>query len=319
MSGFQQIHPPRAGGKFREELLADPEWWAEEKFDGDRRICQFLPEAARFTGRVISKVNGLLVEKTGNLPHLATARPALVGTVLDGEIVCADPRARSRDVTSIMGSAAPVAIQKQQERGWLQYQVFDCLAFRGSDLRQLPLMARRSAAQIAIEEWGNHHVRLVERTFDKRRLLDEVWARGGEGIILKRRDSLYGDERAWVKVKREETHDVVVMGFAEAKAESTKVDGSVSVTKYAGGVGAIRFGQWAVDPEDGLSALTECGTCSGFDDPTRADMTAHPEKYLGRVLEITCQLREPSGAFRHPRFSRWRDDKDASQCVWGQT
>jgi ATP-dependent DNA ligase len=48
-------------------------------------------------------------------------------------------------------------------------------------------------------------------------------------------------------------------------------------------------------------------------------MTAHPEKYLGRVLEITCQLREPSGAFRHPRFSRWRDDKDAAQCVWGQT
>jgi hypothetical protein len=47
-----------------------------------------------------------------------------------------------------------------------------------------------------------------------------------------------------VKVKREETHDVVVMGFAEAKQESVKVDGSVSATKYAGGVGAIRFGQY---------------------------------------------------------------------------
>jgi hypothetical protein len=42
-------------------------------------------------------------------------------------------------------------------------------------------MARRSAAQIAIEEWGNHHVRLVERTFDKRRLLDEVWGARGRG------------------------------------------------------------------------------------------------------------------------------------------
>jgi hypothetical protein len=117
MSGFQQIHPPRAGGKFREELLADPEWWAEEKFDGDRRICQFLPEAARFTGRVVSKKDGLLVEKTGNLPHLAMARPALVGTVLDGEIVCADPRARSRDVTSPSWGARPPSRSRSSRSG----------------------------------------------------------------------------------------------------------------------------------------------------------------------------------------------------------
>jgi ATP-dependent DNA ligase len=337
---FQQFTPPGARGSFKQELMKDSNWWAEEKYDGDRRIAQFLVEGVRFTGRRVSKVDGFLVEKTDNLPQL-NGRAAgtlgfqcvplsLLGTVLDGEIVCADPLARSRDVTSIMGSAPSVAIKKQQERGWLRFAAFDCLFYKGTDMRGMPLHARRIALDHVMAEWNNPYAFAVPFRDDKEALLEEVWSRGGEGIILKNSSAPYGIEREWVKVKREVTYDVVLMGFEAAKEVSVKVDGSVSATKYAGMVGAARFGQHraiGLEFQDGdggplgvqvVTRLIECGQCSGFDDATRADMTAHPEKYVGRAFEITAQLREPSGSFRHPRFSRWRDDKNPEQCIWGQ-
>jgi ATP-dependent DNA ligase len=328
---FQQFDPPGARGSFKKELMTDRQWWAEEKYDGDRRIAQILTEGVRFTGRKVSKKDGLLVEKTANLPQL-NGRAAgttdfmcvplsLIGTVLDGEVVCADPLARSRDVTSIMGSKPSEAIRKQQERGWLKYAAFDCLFYKGTDMRGMPLQARRIALDHVMAEWANPYAFAVPFRDDKQALLDEVWSHGGEGIILKNSMAPYGIECEWVKVKREETYDVVLMGFEAAKEISTKVDGTVSVTKYAGMVGAARFGQNRLDrtaPGVREWVLVECGTCSGFDDETRQDMTANPEKYIGRPFEITAQLREPSGAFRHPRFSRWRDDKNATDCVWRQ-
>jgi ATP-dependent DNA ligase len=328
---FQQFTPPGARGSFKQELMKDSNWWAEEKYDGDRRIAQFLVEGVRFTGRRVSKVDGFLVEKTDNLPQL-NGRAAgtlgfqcvplsLLGTVLDGEIVCADPLARSRDVTSIMGSAPSVAIKKQQERGWLRFAAFDLLFYKGTDMREMPLHARRIALDHVMAEWANPYAFAVPFRDDKQALLDEVWSRGGEGIILKNSSAPYGIEREWVKVKREETYDVVLVGFEAARETSTKVDGTLSSTKYAGMVGAARFAQYRAHDKYGWNApvVAECGQCSGFDDATRADMTAHPEKYIGRPFEITAQLREPSGSFRHPRFSRWRDDKNATDCVWGQT
>lgn len=314
-----QIHPPRATGKFKQTLMTDPHWWAEEKYDGDRRICHMMDaDGARYTGRVVSKKDGLLVEKTENLPHLTIFPDSLTGTVLDGEIISPIPGARSRDVTSIMGSSPAKAIDKQLARGWLRYAAFDVLFYKGQDMRSQPLYQRRIILDHVTAEWGCPHAFAVPFRDDKEALLEEVWGRGGEGIILKRSDAPYGESTAWVKVKREESYDVVVMGFEPAKEESKKVDGTISETKYKGQVGKIVFGQYCASTA-GVVTVVECGRCSGFDDETRFDMTRRPEKYIGRAFEITAQLREPSGAFRHPRFIQWRDDKPAEECVWGAT
>lgn len=330
---FQQFLPPGARGKFNAKLLTERGWFAEEKLDGDRRIAQFCSDAVRFTGRVISKVNGLMVEKTDNVPHLSgQTLPGLVpddmlsmvrkladgleGTVLDGEMICDWQGARSRDVTSIMGSLPKEAVRKQIERGWVTYVVFDCLFWKGDDIRHLPLARRRLIAAEAVEKWGNPRARMVTGALENRgEFLDEIWARQGEGIILKRIDSAYGNENAWVKVKREETYDVVITGFDPPKDVSTKVSGETSVTKYAaeGLIGAIRFGQY----KDGK--LVECGACSGFDDDVRRKISKDPKSFIGSVMEITAQLREESGKFRHPRFGQFRDNKMAEQCIWGQT
>lgn len=381
---FMQIQPPGARGKFDEALFTRDGWMAEEKLDGDRRIAQFCPWTAgrakvRFTGRLVSKDTKLLVEKTDRVPHLngdygldpafppgsrdarsVVAPATLVGTVLDGEMTVNRPGARSKDVTSIIGSKPEDAIQKQKERGWLVYVVFDCLFYKGRDIRHLPLTERAQYMTLAIQEWDHPYVKIASGTvWNREEFLNEIWNRPqpGEGIILKDLSAPYGNEKAWVKVKREQTEDVVIMGYEDPekiteKKESYKdADGvkryrvvEVSESRLAknGWIGAVRFGQYKALPpamegtavtnyeiapgvpkyiwKDGVGyELTYCGKCSGMNDDLRAKFSENKDAFKGQVMEILANEREEdTGAFRHPRFVQLRDNKNAVDCLWEQ-
>jgi ATP-dependent DNA ligase len=330
---FQQLAPTPARGKFIPDLYQSTHWVAEEKYDGDRRIAQFVDGIVRFTGRRTSVETGLYVEKTDNVPHLSSApsacirlssdpeetmlKIALDGCVLDGEVVCSWKGARSKDVTSIMGSSPEKAIAKQRERGWVEYRVFDCLFFKGIDVRQERFLERRSYMETVLREWDNPFATAAVQVDASvaEAYLHRIWKSGGEGIILKDIRSQYADEKSWVKVKREQTADVVIMGYAAAKKESIKVTGVTSQTKFAkkGWIGAVIFGQYK------KGKLIECGQCSGMDDETREGFSLNKDDYKGAVMEISFQEREESGKFRHPRFLRLRPDKDPSECKWGVT
>jgi ATP-dependent DNA ligase len=363
---FKQIKPQKARGTLREEMWKSPAWVGEIKEDGDRRLGQICNGILRLTGCKLG-VGGTFVEKTQNVPHISgsyfvngVGSPAPVsellgpkgenivvvpppktldGTVLDGEMVISkktyerlvksDPGGLSKYVTSIMGSAPDEALRKQFDQGFLVYVVFDCLYYRGADVRDYKRAERfKIARQVVEREWQNPYVHMIEQSMDKRAL----FARSREGIILKHEDHTYGEHSLWVKVKKEWTADVVITGFKAAKKESKKVNGEVSATKYAkaGMIGAIRCGQFfveydekgrvsKVDLKPGAIAYTgavEVATISGIDDALRADMTKHPKKYIGRVVEIEHNGREKSGRFRHPRFKRFRDDKEPRECVY---
>lgn len=324
-----QIKPQKAHGVLRQEFWHSPEWVAEEKFDGDRRIAQFCGEqGVRFTGTRESVDGSGFVEKSANLPHLwgrwsgrmtATevrnqgsmmAAKHLVGTVLDGEIVCPETKGmsggRSKYVTAVMGSKPERAVALQRQNGWMEYRVFDCLWYKGKDLRAKPLRERRVYAARAVTKWSCTYATMVPQfRGDNQKFFRGVLARGGEGVVLKHQDHTYGDESLWVKVKGEWTADVVVMGFKPGKG------------KYVGMVGAIEMGQWVEKPHHGTThGLRGVGTCRGFTDAFMLGLTKHPKKYLNQVIEITHNGREPTGAFRHPRFKRFRPDKSPKDCVY---
>jgi len=311
---LKQIEPCPARGSFHERLMTAPGWWAEEKYDGDRRLAHFSDSVVRFTGRRIAKESGLFVEKTLNVPHLAASSDVvcqLHGTILDGEVYF--PGGRSKDVTAIMGSKPERALALQKERGFLSYVVFDILFYRGSDLRGYTLQERRKYLESVVSAWKNPDVKLSTVELNNREsFLQEIWARGGEGIILKHTGASYGDKRSWVKVKKEFTEDCVIIGFESPKETSQKKNGEVSVTRLAanGWIGAITLGQYK------NGELVKVGSCSGMPDDLRADMSKNGPKYVNQVVEVLANEREPTGAFRHPRFVRIRDDKNATDCVW---
>jgi bifunctional non-homologous end joining protein LigD len=223
-----------------------------------------------------------------------------------------------------MGSLPEEAVRKQIERGWLKYVVFDCLFYKGKDLRGFKFSERQEYVEQVVEaEWKSPFAVVSENNLDlnmaPREFLAHVLARGGEGVILKHLASVYGDKTGWVKVKKQATADVVIMGFNGAKETSKKKgDATETITKYAkaGLIGAIQCGQYYHIDGDNDRHVMEVATVSGMDDALRAEFTKHPRKYIGKVIEIEHNGREPTGRFRHPRFNRFRDDKAAKDCVY---
>lgn len=58
------------------------------------------------------------------------------------------------------------------------------------------------------------------------------------------------------------------------------------------------------------------GECSGMDEETRQYMTKHKLELLGTVIEVGANEILKTGKLRHPRFIRFRTDKEENRCTW---
>ncbi|HET7713204.1 MAG TPA: hypothetical protein VFK94_01790, partial [Patescibacteria group bacterium] len=135
-------------------------------------------------------------------------------------------------------------------------------------------------------------------------LLGEIWARGGEGIIVKNLDGRYEQgkrSRSWIKVKAVQTADGVILGFTEGEG------------KYSDTIGAIIVGQYRRD-----GVLHKVCKMSGMTDRLRYQLGNDRDGYLGSVIEFAYQNRT-NDSYRHPRFKRFRPDKGPEECIWEDT
>lgn len=288
-----------AGDK-RNTLLADDNYVAEKKLDGAR----YLSIDGRMFSRKLSVKNNLPVEKTKNVPHISSELQRLpTGTILDGEIYY--PGGNSMLVTSVMGSLPAKALARQ-EGNPIRYCVFDVLYYNGKDVTGLPWAQRRNILERLYRGYlaDAKHIDISEVHYtDKLKFLLSLWEAGEEGIMLKNIHAEYyidkRPEHVWYKVKKDYPYDVIITGFEPGKG------------KYKGQVGSIVFAQY--DKPGG--ELVRKGTCSGFTDAMRLDMTKNPDKYVNQVMEIHAMEKTKDGFFRHPQFVRLRDDKSPRDCV----
>jgi ATP-dependent DNA ligase len=315
-----QITPGKARAVFKENMWTSDRWVGEPKIDGSRYLMHVGVGESRFTSRHESKKTGLFVEKSKNIPHLQdlfmneNVDVDLAGCVFDGEIVRGGLLSKSSEVTKIMGSLPEKAIQIQQESGYVDYFVFDILFdHEGNDIRGLPYESRRNIMLGYLSEIADpkKHLNIipVERQ-DKERFYQEIIAAGGEGVILKDSQAPYA--QGWAKVKRHATFDVIITGYEEPTKITKKSSGEESASRLYdnGWIGALVFGQYFE------GKLVNFGSCSGMDDAMREEISLNKEKYIGKVIEVMCQERLVSGRLRHPRFLRFRPDKNPEECVY---
>jgi bifunctional non-homologous end joining protein LigD len=163
-------------------------WLHEVKFDGFRIQLHKAGDAV-----TIYSKNGH--DYTSRYPAISTGLKALHArsAIIDAEVtVCGEDGVPQfyRLLTS------------RFDQGELCVWAFDLLELDGEDLRHKTLTERKAALAKLLRR-ASPFLRLSESFSDPTKLLAECERRGLEGIVSKRRDSLYrsGKSSAWIKVK----------------------------------------------------------------------------------------------------------------------
>jgi bifunctional non-homologous end joining protein LigD len=322
-------HLPDARPVFVEPMkckLADAppqgdDWIYELKFDGFRALA--VKEGNRV--ELISRNSNALTRKfpavAEALQHLSVSE-----AVIDGEIVAMDEQGRSsfqllQDYES--NSAPPLA-----------FYAFDLIQMDGKDLRPLPLPDRKKLLHNLLDD-AQEPVRFsADLNGDPELLLSEVKRLGLEGIIGKRKDSVYETGRrsgAWIKLKCQNAQEFVIGGYTEPQG-ARPYFGALLVGYYENG--KLLF---ATKVGTGFNVKTLRNLHEQFQ-PLRQEECPFvnlPTERKGRYgqgitraemkrctwlrPELVCQVRftewTRDGNLRHPAFLGMREDKPAAQVV----
>jgi bifunctional non-homologous end joining protein LigD len=163
-----------------QDRFIGPEWIFERKYDGIRLLAFRHGSNVRLYSR-----NRL----PQNYPPIADAIASLPSgdLILDGEITWGD--------------------------SFLVYHVFDMPWFEGRDVSQLPLDQRHALLEGLPFRLPLERVAPITDPKPWERACSDGW----EGVIAKRRDSLYEHRRSpyWLKMKCEDAQEFVVGGFTD--------------------------------------------------------------------------------------------------------
>ncbi|MBM3465027.1 MAG: DNA ligase D [Armatimonadetes bacterium] len=298
------------------EAFDDPRWHFELKWDGLRVLSFCRDGRLQLTSRLGNSMNV-------QFPELAALHSNVKGAsfVLDGEVVALNERGapdfqklQPRMHLSSAGSAARLAKTTPAT-----YMVFDLLYLDGHDLRGVPFEERRKLLEQVLVP--DQTVRISEAIPEQGKTMFAFAAEHGlEGIVAKRRDSVYEERRSkcWIKVKSQRTIECVVAGLTAPKGGRTRFGALVlglyerGELVHAGNVGS-GFSQKALDAhakELGALAQEQCPF-------------PHCPKIDGRVQwlrpETVCEVRftewSAEGHLRHPVFLRMRPDKSPLECT----
>jgi bifunctional non-homologous end joining protein LigD len=287
-------------------------WLHEIKFDGVRLLA-FLD---RGKARLVSRNN---LDWTGRLPFLAkdlAERLPAGSALLDGELV-----AMKDGRVSDFGLLKEALGRRDQAN--LVYWVFDLLFLDGQDLRDRPLLERKTLLKSLLEKAGGSRLRYCDHVMGKGPLFFAAsCGEGLEGIVSKRQDAPYrsGRTREWVKVKCQERQEFVIVGFTNPRSSRQ-------------GLGALLL---AVHEGSGLRYSGRVGT--GFSEKVLTDLRARLGKLERARPPVTDALStaerrgvhwvEPrlvaevsflnwtrDHRLRQPSFLGLREDKEATDVV----
>jgi ATP-dependent DNA ligase len=298
--------------------IADPEnWVVEDKYDGIRSQIHFAD------GRVLIYTRGM-DEVTHAFPEIEAAMAKAAGSaVVDGEVLAwrdgralpftvLQQRIARKRVTHDMLAAIPVA-----------FMAYDILLRDGAMLVDRPIEERRAILEEALG--GQPDPILISPQFsaataaDIDHLFEDARLRGDEGLVLKRRASVYEPGRrsgAWSKMKRPyATLDVVVTAAERGHGKRATV-----LSDYTF---AVRSGERFLNVGKAYSGLTD----AEIRELTRILQESATGRY-GSVLAVRPEVvlevafdgiqkspRHKSGfALRFPRIVRWRKDKTPAGC-----
>jgi bifunctional non-homologous end joining protein LigD len=182
MGGAARVQP--IAPTWRKQPFDDPDWLFDFKYDGFRGLCYI----ERGCNRLISR-NGNWMRRFDPLADQVAAELAVDNAVLDGELVAADETGRPQFYDLLRGTRPPA------------YVAFDIVWLDGTDLRSLPLYARRQRLQDILPKRSATLSGALSVEVKGRELFDLMVANDLEGIVAKRVVDPYEARVRWLKIK----------------------------------------------------------------------------------------------------------------------
>jgi bifunctional non-homologous end joining protein LigD len=183
------------------KLLDGPRWSYEIKLDGYRAIAVKADGRVNLFSRRRKSFDHhypLIVEALGELPE---------GTVVDGEVVALDESGRPN--FNLLQNV-------RSEAQHIHYFIFDLLVCDDRDLTGLPMSERRRLMR-AVMKIRSPHIRIAEQfEASASDMLAAIRPRQLEGVIGKRKDSLYEPGKrsgSWVKYRVNRGQELVIGGY----------------------------------------------------------------------------------------------------------
>jgi DNA ligase D-like protein (predicted ligase) len=289
------------------------EWLLERKFDGERCVARKTRSSVRLESRT-----GRDLSSTYPEVRAAVAAQASGDLLLDGEVVAyvGDQTSFSR-LQQRLGLTQPSA--EQVATTPVVYCVFDLLEVDGEDLRDLPLVERRSRLTAIIRT-----SQALEQTEawrgDSEGRFAAACQSGWEGLIAKRADAPYvpGRSKNWLKLKCLWAQEFVVGGYTDPSGNRTDF-GALLVGYYEGRTlryaGKVGTGYTKATLDDLGRRLRELEIPSSpFANARPASRGAHWTRPL-LVVQVGFAEWTDESLLRQPRFLGLRDDKDPTDVV----
>lgn len=298
------------------KLPEDSRWLWEIKLDGYRAIAVKSASGVKLFSRQKKSLNTqfpYIVEELANLP---------AETVVDGELVAIDDSGRPDfNLLQNVRSEAPR----------IHYYVFDLLCCKGRDITRLPLIERRALLKSLVAINGKR-IRISDYVeASPSDLVSAARGQGLEGVIGKRKDSLYQPGKrsgAWIKHRVNRGQELVIGGYVPG----THGLDSIIVGYYNGEdliyVARVRNGfvpasrrqvfgklQALVIPRCPFVNLPEIHRSRWGEGLTAEGM----KKCVWVRPELVAQVEflewTESDHLRHSKFVRLREDKDARSVI----
>jgi bifunctional non-homologous end joining protein LigD len=319
------IHPMLAESV--EKPFDNPDWLFEIKWDGYRAVAFIEGGKVRLVSRNQNDLTARFAELK-DLPDFVKAKTA----ILDGEVVALDEHGRPSFSLMQQRTGFRPGGRKAVQRADVPvvYYAFDLLYLDGFDWRRMPLEQRK--IKLASLLTSGDSLRYSDHYAEQGKALFEIAQQKGlEGILAKKRQSLYEERRTreWLKIKITHRVECVIGGF-------TQPEGSRS-----------HFGSIVLGLYDKRGHLIHVGQAgSGFDQRSLAEVWKLLDKLQTKtnpfhgevealrkvswvkpqlVAEIeysdwtggssSGKLGDNGPKLRAPVFLGLRDDKDPKECL----
>lgn len=213
-----------------------------------------------------------------------------------------------------------VLAKPETKKGFtVKFMIFDIIRYN-KDITKNPLIKRLELLQKIIPK-STKYIKLVKTVTTPsmfKQTYNKIIKRSGEGVMIKKKNSpyIFDSREHWVKVKKTQTEDCVVIGITYGLGKRKTTFGALILAQY-----------------DRNKQLRIIGKTSGFDEITLKQLytslmklPSHNYPYLQMsgvkkwippklVVEVRYNEKTAYGILRHPVFIRIRTDKLPKECI----